>query len=71
MARAPHNDEFHFWLGVAHLTLGEREPALKQLALARDTSVRADARERYSAKLAHLRAAGAASTAGVPRLRSN
>ncbi|MDB5791639.1 MAG: hypothetical protein JWQ80_1663 [Massilia sp.] len=66
VARAPYNDEFHFWLGVAHLGLGERERALKQLALARDTSVRADTRERYSAKLAHLRAASAA---GMPRPR--
>jgi hypothetical protein len=60
VARAPYNDEFHFWLGVAHLGLGEREPALRQLALARDTSVRAAARERYSAKLAQLRAAALA-----------
>ena len=55
VARAPYNDEFHFWLGVANLQLGELSTAEKQLALARDTSVRSDARERYSAKLAHLR----------------
>jgi Tfp pilus assembly protein PilF len=61
VARAPYNDEFHFWLGIAHLQLGELNTAEKQLALARDMSVRSDARERYSAKLAHLRgmAAGA------------
>ena len=55
VARAPHNDEFHFWLGVANLQLGEWKTAEKQLALARDHSVRPDTRERYSAKLAHLR----------------
>jgi Flp pilus assembly protein TadD len=55
VARAPYNDEFHFWLGIANLQLGELNTAEKQLALARDMSVRSDARERYSAKLAHLR----------------
>ena len=55
VARAPYNDEFHFWLGVANFQLGELGTAEKQLALARDNSVRSDARERYSAKLAHLR----------------
>jgi len=56
VARAPYNDEFHFWLGVAHLGLGERETAEKELALARDTSTRAATRQRYAAKLDHLRA---------------
>ena len=65
VARAPDNDEFHFWLGVASLGVGEMETALKELALARDTSTRLDARERYAAKLSHLRA----SLAGPPRLR--
>jgi Flp pilus assembly protein TadD len=55
VARAPYNDEFHFWLGVANFQLGELGTAEKQLALARDNSVRSDARARYSAKLAHLR----------------
>ena len=55
VARAPYNDEFHFWLGIANLQLGDWNTAEKQLALARDNSVRPDTRERYSAKLAHLR----------------
>ena len=59
VARAPDNDEFHFWLGVANLQLGEWRSAEKQLALARDTSVRPDTRARYSAKLGHLRAMAA------------
>ncbi|WP_313176656.1 tetratricopeptide repeat protein [Massilia sp.] len=65
VARAPYNDEFHFWLGVAYLGLGEVETAAKELALARDTSTRIDARERYAAKLGHLRA----SLAGPPQGR--
>jgi Tfp pilus assembly protein PilF len=72
VARAPYNDEFHFWLGAAHLRLGELNQAAKQLALARDTSVRPDARGRYVAKLENLRAIsamGAAGAAGVPRPR--
>lgn len=60
VARAPHNDEFHFWLGVANLQLGELGKAEKQLALARDASVRHETRERYAAKLAHLRGIAAA-----------
>jgi Flp pilus assembly protein TadD len=53
--RAPYNDEFHFWLAVACLRLGEQTGAREQLALALDTSTRRDMREAYSAKLAHLR----------------
>lgn len=55
VARAPYNDEFHFWLGVAHLGLGETGTALKELALARDNSTRVEARERYAAKLGYLK----------------
>lgn len=58
--RAPYYDEFHFWLAVACLRLGEAAQAREQLALAQDTSTRRDTRELYSAKLAHLRALGAA-----------
>ena len=63
VARAPYNDEFHFWLGVTHLQLGELNTAVEELALARDTSTRAETRDRYAAKLAHLRTA-VASPAG-------
>lgn len=69
VARAPHNDEFHYWLGVAHLGLGELNQAARQLALARDTSVRADVRGRYVAKLENLRATNAAGAAKMPRPR--
>jgi Tfp pilus assembly protein PilF len=54
--RAPYYDEFHFWLGLAFLRLGEAAQAREQIALALDTSTTGDGRALYSAKLAHLRA---------------
>jgi Tfp pilus assembly protein PilF len=57
--RAPYYDEFHFWLAIACLRLGDAGQAREQLALALDTSTRHDSRDLYSAKLAHLRALGA------------
>jgi Tfp pilus assembly protein PilF len=56
VGRAPYNDEFHFWLGIAHLRLGEAEQARQQIALALDNSTTRDGKAQYSAKLAHLRA---------------
>jgi Tfp pilus assembly protein PilF len=53
--RAPYYDEFHFWLAVTLLQLGEAKQAREQLALAIDTSTRSDTRQLYSAKLAHLK----------------
>jgi Flp pilus assembly protein TadD len=53
--RAPYYDEFHFWLAIACLHLGQAREAREQLALALDTSTQRDTRDRYSAKLAHLR----------------
>ena len=53
--RAPYNDEFRFWLGVAHLQLGHLADAREQIALAVDHSTRTDMREVYSAKLAYLK----------------
>lgn len=53
--RAPYNDEFRFWLGIAHLKLGHLGDAREQIALAVDHSTRGDMREVYSAKLAYLR----------------
>jgi Tfp pilus assembly protein PilF len=54
--RAPYYDEFHFWLGIACLRLGEAGQASEQIALALNTSTTRDGRAQYSAKLAHLRA---------------
>jgi tetratricopeptide (TPR) repeat protein len=53
--RSPYYDEFHFWLALAHLRLGEASEAREELAQAFDTSTRRDNRDLYSAKLAHLR----------------
>jgi len=53
--RAPYNDEFRFWLGIAHLRLGQLGDARAQIALAAEHSTRGEMREVYVAKLAHLR----------------
>lgn len=53
--RAPYYDEFHFWLAVTLLQLGDAKEAREQLTQAIDTSTKADNRQLYSAKLAHLR----------------
>ena len=55
--RAPQYHEFHYWLAMAHLWLGQNAQAREQLAMAVDNSTSAHATERYSSKLAHLRAA--------------
>jgi tetratricopeptide (TPR) repeat protein len=54
--RAPYYDEFHFWLGLAHFSLGETAQAREQLALALKASNTTDGRGRYSAKLDRMRA---------------
>jgi tetratricopeptide (TPR) repeat protein len=57
VARAPYNDEFHFWLGIAELRLGNPQDAQREIALAREKSATIEASAIYSAKLAYLRAA--------------
>jgi Flp pilus assembly protein TadD len=54
--RSPYNHEFHFWLAIAHLRLGEPRAADAEMTLALDTSTNADATKVYSTKLAYLRA---------------
>lgn len=53
--RAPYNDEFRFWLGIAHLRLGKLGDAREHIAVALENSTRGEMRDVYSAKLAHLR----------------
>lgn len=53
--RAGNNHEFHFWLALAHLRLGEPRLAQKQLNLALETSTTEAAAQLYAGKLAHLR----------------
>jgi Tfp pilus assembly protein PilF len=56
--RAPYNDEFHFWLAASYVQLGRLEEARGELALAMDNSTQSETRDRYSAKLTHLRQLG-------------
>ncbi|MES2126854.1 MAG: tetratricopeptide repeat protein [Pseudomonadota bacterium] len=55
VARMPYYHEFHFWLGLSMFMLGEQGDAREQLNLAIETSTSPDNRNRYAAKLAHLR----------------
>jgi Tfp pilus assembly protein PilF len=57
--RSPYYHEFHFWLAIAHLRLGESGAANSELALAVDTSTSPDITKLYSSKLAYLRAMAA------------
>lgn len=58
VARADYHAEFHFWLGLANLQLGDVERARKHLRLALDNSTTPQDRAIYSAKLDWLRANG-------------
>ena len=62
LKRAPYNDEFLFWLGVAHLRLGDVQHAREKIAKAVDNSTRQEMRQLYSAKLAQLRRVSATGT---------
>jgi Tfp pilus assembly protein PilF len=62
LRRAPYNDEFLFWHGVAHLRLGDVKHAREQIAKAVDNSTRQEMRQLYSAKLASLRRVSATAT---------
>lgn len=54
--RSPYYHEFHFWLAIAHLRLGEKNAADEEMTRAVDTSTSEDASRLYSTKLAYLRA---------------
>jgi len=56
LKRAPDYHEFHFWLGLAHLRLGELEFAQKELDLAKANSTTQKDYALYSAKLNRLNA---------------
>lgn len=59
--RAPFNHEFHFWLALAHWHLGEPSAAREEMARALENSTTRDSTERYSEKLATLRALASSS----------
>ena len=54
VARAPDYHEFHYWLGVAHASLGQTEQARRHLALAIENSTTRRDQELYAAKLDRL-----------------
>jgi tetratricopeptide (TPR) repeat protein len=52
--RAGHYHEFHFWLALAYLRLGEPRQAQRHLNLAVENSTTESAAQLYQGKLAHL-----------------
>jgi len=60
VARAPFNGEFHYWLAVADVGLGETESARWELARALEYSSTQKDHELYAAKLARIRQASSA-----------
>jgi tetratricopeptide (TPR) repeat protein len=54
VARAPDYHEFHFWLGIAYLNIGETEPARRHLTLAMTNSTTRRDHDLYAAKLARI-----------------
>ena len=53
--RAAYYHEFHFWLALANLGLGDAKEARKHLAVALDNSTTRIDRDLYAAKLEHLK----------------
>jgi tetratricopeptide (TPR) repeat protein len=53
--RAPYYHEFHFWLAVAYVGLGEMEQAKEQLTIAMEYSTTRNDRDLYAAKLDRIR----------------
>jgi tetratricopeptide (TPR) repeat protein len=53
--RAAYYHEFHFWLALANLGLGDTKEARKHLAVALDNSTTRNDRDLYAAKLEHLK----------------
>ncbi|HSW09063.1 tetratricopeptide repeat protein [Aquabacterium sp.] len=56
LARDPDYHEFHFWLALAYLKLGDSGRAARHLAAARDNSNSGEEEALYAAKLARLKA---------------
>jgi Tfp pilus assembly protein PilF len=53
--RAAYYHEFHFWLALANLGVGNAHEARKHLAIAMDNSTTRNDRDLYAAKLEHLK----------------
>jgi tetratricopeptide (TPR) repeat protein len=56
--RAAYYHEFHFWLALAYIGLGEREQARKHMEIAVENSTTRKDHDLYAAKLARLQATG-------------
>ena len=54
LKRAAYHHEFHFWLAVANLGLGDKSEARKHLILAKENSTTVDDKALYSAKLERI-----------------
>jgi Flp pilus assembly protein TadD len=54
VARAPDYHEFHYWLGIAHVALGETALARRQIELALENSTTRREHDLYATKLARL-----------------
>ena len=52
--RAPYYHEFHFWLALSYLGLGDYDKARKQLTLAMENSTTRSDHDLYAAKLDRL-----------------
>ncbi|MBC3916333.1 tetratricopeptide repeat protein [Undibacterium sp. CY18W] len=55
--RDPNYDEFHLWLALAHLKLGETPDAIAELTLAQANSTTRKAQNLYAGKLERIKAA--------------
>ncbi|MFZ6766288.1 tetratricopeptide repeat protein [Undibacterium sp. Di26W] len=55
--RDPNYDEFHLWLALAHLKLGETSDAVEELTLAQANSTTRKAENLYASKLERIKAA--------------
>jgi tetratricopeptide (TPR) repeat protein len=55
VARVPYYHEFHFWLALAYVRLGEMEPAREQLKMAMEYTTTPNDYDLYAAKLARIR----------------
>ncbi len=54
--RAPYYHEFHFWLAVAYIDLGDVDQANRELKLAMETSTTRNDRALYAVKLERIKA---------------
>ena len=57
VARSPHYHEFHFWLALAHLQLGQTRDAREHLQAAMENSTSPAQHAIYAGKLQRLKAA--------------